>query len=492
MRALSASAWNTGGQEPSSRGADIETNTVAVEPVLRSAAVRRRTDRLLPLHLTPLELFMCADDRPAFPMTFTIIVRLSGTVDRGAFEAALEDMLERHPLLTAVVNAAKSGLPCWVLAKNARPTVNWQPSGTPIASLGWKPINIASEAGLRIWARTTATQCELVLQFHHAVADGVGAYRVIGDLLAAYALHTYCDGSTPRLAPVDPTQLRRRRRTIMTAASSQSSCRLVWQALRSAVRILARRITPLAAPGRESAVAEVVGAVPAIETITLDRAAHERLRSAAADLGGTLNDLLLTTLFQTLHAWNSRHGTIGRGQSLRIMMPTDLRGQEEYEMPAATLTGYTFLTRKARDCLDTRSLMRTIGDETASIKRERLGTRFVDFVTSLSKLPWLLRRAVQWRRCMATAVLSNIGDPSRRFTASFPRVNGLCVCGNLVLEEITGTGPLRPNTRTSFNVFSYNRQLTICNCCDPHRFSAGDTRELLALYVEQLRKHVDI
>lgn len=434
---------------------------------------------------------MCADDRPAFPMTFAIVVRLSGTVDREAFEAALEDTLERHPLLTAVVRTAKGGLPCWVPDKNARPTVDWQPSGKRMASVGWQPIDIATEAGLRVWARTTARQCELVLQFHHAAADGVGAYRVIGDLLAAYAIHTACGGVTPRLAPVEPTQLRRRMRATMAAASSASSCRLVWQALRATARILARRIEPLTAPYRRRAAAEQAGAVPVMATMTLDRAEHERLRSAAADLGGTLNDLLLTTLFQTLHAWNSRHGTLGRGQSLRIMMPIDLRGQEEYDMPAATLTGYTFLTRKARDCLDTQTLMRTIRDETACIKRERLGTQFVDFVTALGKLPWLLRLAVQWRRCMATAVLSNIGDPSRRFTASFPRASGRCVCGNLVLEEITGTGPMRPNTRASFNVFSYNRQLTICNCCDPHRFSAGDTRELLELYVEQLRKHAD-
>ncbi|MBI3463145.1 MAG: hypothetical protein HY000_08820 [Planctomycetes bacterium] len=472
-------------------GTEIETNTAVVEPALQSAAVRPGVDRLLPLHLTPLELFMCADDRPAFPMTFAIVVRLSGTIDRGAFEAALEDTLERHPLLTAVVRSAKSGRPCWVSAKNARPTVNWQPASGPIPSVGWEPIDIVTETGLRIWARATASHCELVLQFHHAAADGVGAYRVIGDLLAAYSIHA-AGGGAARLAPVDPAQLRRRMHAILAAASCKSSRRLVWQALRTTARILARRIAPLTPPRRGRAAGEPVGAVPVIATMTLDRAAHERLRSAAADLGGTLNDLLLTALFQTLDAWNSRHGALGRGQSLRIMMPTDLRGQEEYDMPAATLTGYTFLTRKARDCLDTRTLLRTVRDETAAIKRERLGTRFVDFVTALAKLPWLLRLAVQWNRCMATAVLSNVGDPSRRFTASFPRVGGRCVCGNLVLEEITGTGPMRPKTRTSFNIFTYNRQLTICNSCDPHRFSADDTHELLALYVAQLRKHAAI
>ena len=55
--------------------------------------------RLFPLHLSPIESFMLADDQPGYPMTFVIHLQLAGQIDRRAFEDALAEALQRHPLL---------------------------------------------------------------------------------------------------------------------------------------------------------------------------------------------------------------------------------------------------------------------------------------------------------------------------------------------------------------------------------------------------------
>ena len=97
-------------------------------------------------------------------------------------------------------------------------------------------------------------------------------------------------------------------------------------------------------------------------------------------------------------------------------------------------------------------------------------------------LPFVLSRNV----CLATVVLSNAGDPSRRFTAKFPRQSGRIVCGNLVLEAITGVPPLRVKTRAAFSISQYDRRLAVSLRCDPHYFRLEDTATLLDIYVRRL------
>jgi hypothetical protein len=89
--------------------------------------------------------------------------------------------------------------------------------------------------------------------------------------------------------------------------------------------------------------------------------------------------------------------------------------------------------------------------------------------------------------CFTTAVLTNLGDPTRRFVARLPRTpSGLSV-GNLVLEQITGGPPVRPLTKAAFSIFNSSRNLSVSLKCDPHSYSSLDTQRLLGQYVAQLR-----
>ena len=159
-------------------------------------------------------------------------------------------------------------------------------------------------------------------------------------------------------------------------------------------------------------------------------------------------------------------------------------------MPAANLTSYTFLTRDINKWVSSDDLLSSIQAETQSIKSRRSGTKFMSLVAWASRrqrlLPYLAARNI----CLATVVLSNAADPSRRFTAKFKRNAGRIVCGNLVLESISGVPPLRAKTRATFSISQYDRRVTVSLRCDPHCFTTDNTATLLELYMRRLRQSV--
>jgi hypothetical protein len=369
--------------------------------------------------------------------------------------------------------------------------LNWRSEGTPIACPRGEGIDLAREVGLRVWVRQGKERATVVLQFHHACCDGTGAYRFIGDLLAGYGIRTATGDRRPVFGSVEASLLRtRKRRTLGPTTSPGRELRRL--AIREGWKILAGRPDPLVPSGAGLRNGSPTADFPGFLSASLDRTEHQRLRDVAGRRGATLNDLLLRDAFLTIEQWNRRQRPWRPRRPLRIMMPTDLRGGDDFEMPAANLTGYTFLTREVRDCAAPEDLLRSIRNETALIKDQRSGTAFMDTIFAASSVRWLLPFLLSRNLCLATAVLSNAGDPSRRFTARFPRQYGRVVCGNLVLEEITGVPPLRQKTRATLSISQYQRRLSISLRCTPRLFRPEDTAALLAFYVERLRESAGI
>ena len=88
---------------------------------------------------------MVADDRPAYPMTFFVQLRLLGQVSEEAFVDATRDALERHPLLRSIIALRKANRPCWVEATGHEPLVDWAAEGTPIGCEGGEAMEPTQE-----------------------------------------------------------------------------------------------------------------------------------------------------------------------------------------------------------------------------------------------------------------------------------------------------------------------------------------------------------
>ncbi len=167
-------------------------------------------------------------------------------------------------------------------------------------------------------------------------------------------------------------------------------------------------------------------------------------------------------------------------------MPQNLREREDETMPAAVAMSFAFITRRASMCDDPEKLLHSIRAETESIRRGKLSLYFLGGIAALQgsgMLSWILRR----RACFATAVLTNLGNPTRRFVARFPRESAGHRVGNLRLKSILGVPPLRPLTRAVWGAFQTASTLSIALKCDPQSYSPLDVEQLLGEYVSQLR-----
>jgi hypothetical protein len=150
------------------------------------------------------------------------------------------------------------------------------------------------------------------------------------------------------------------------------------------------------------------------------------------------------------------------------------------------MTAYTFIGARSADLADEDALLDLVRRESLEIKNGTLQKSFINGLTTVMVAPYVLSFLLRHKECFATSVLSNAGDPSRRFTCKLPRRGGKISCDEFTLEAITGVPPLRRNTHCTLSSSTYGRKLTFSMRCSPGHFSLNDTQELLALFCQNL------
>lgn len=444
--------------------------------------------RIFPLHLSSIERFLLDDDRPSHPMAFVIEMDFKGVVETNVFDRAMVAALHRHPLLISRIGPAKNHDECWLKPDGMLPRVDVDNFDAPInLPNGQEWIDLRNEVGLRIWIRQGVDRSRIIFQFHHVCCDGIGAYRFIGDLLAYYAAGV--DGvDVPEIPNIDLKRLRSRADRCRFLSRGSANSQLIKNSLKDCFNIIGKGCQPLAV--NPASKFEEPNPFPGLCSYNFSAKEFSQLRDVSKEMGLMLNDLLILELFQAMHCWNSEVSGREKNSKYRIMMPVDLRNTDDFETPAANVIGYTFVDRRAAELNDRDKLAAGIREETAGIKHNRVGERFNDMIAMGDNVRAFKKFAMRLPRALCTAVLSNIGDPSRRFLARFERSSGCVVAGNLILERISGFPPVRRKSRASFSIVTYRRELTIGLRCDPVEFSKSDTEQLLKLYVAALRKHL--
>ena len=158
-------------------------------------------DDIFPLPMVAFERYMLADDRPEYPMTFVMALRLAGEVDRACMEESLREALLCHPLLRAVVDDKNARRPCWVSAGENPVGFDWEQDTESLQCPEGGAIDLQSQPGLRAWARQGENCVELTFQFHHSCCDGIGAMcfhrRCVAGLCEAHNLGKRWAACTP-------------------------------------------------------------------------------------------------------------------------------------------------------------------------------------------------------------------------------------------------------------------------------------------------------
>lgn len=438
-----------------------------------------RDTRIFPLSLPPIDWLFYCDDHPEYPMVFYIEMEFSGTLDPGLLSDSLCVALSRHPLLLSKIGRAKGNRLCWLPTSEDAPQVQWLGATQAIEIAEGEYLDITRHAGLRIWARPTGDGAKLTFQFHHAACDGTGAYRFLGDLLIAYGMQLPGVAEQCEFGDVDAGTLRVRRGKMIESTEKLNNWALTQQSLAEAWRIAGAKLIPLRVPDQRPA--EKV--VPGVLVRSFSAGEHKCLRNLAVESGVMMNDLLLWQLFRTIGLWN---GDQRGGGSIRILVPSDMRDGDDFLMPAANMTAYTFVTHGQHEW-KSESLLDRIREDTQRIKQGSLQRRYMQSVTAAMSAPRIMSWLLSRKRCLATAILSNAGDPARRFTGRLPRSGGKVQLGDLTLETITGVPPLRRLTHASVSVSSYGRGLFVSMRCDPWLFGDAGTQDFLDLYCDQLK-----
>lgn len=440
---------------------------------------------LFPLPLAPFERLMLLDDRPGQPMTFFGELTFTGEMRPDALHWAAEQALARHPLLGACV-AARGRDWYWMPADTPAP-LDVRQDQSPIMAEPNGAIDLHREPGVRLWARAGAGQTYLLLQFHHACCDGRGAMRFVEDILLAYAAHVA--GAKPDFDRLDRAQLRQRStfRLPKTTSTTNASANL-WRQLRDAYRFHTQRPALLAQPGAVPSGQLANPAFPGTQTHFFTGEEAAAIERAVAACGTTLNDVAMTLLLLTVAEWNQQFAPRDLRRWLRILLPTDLRDRSDLRLPAANRMSLYFLTRRTEDCRSFEELLAGIHCEMQSVKLARVGLDFLMAIGLLQNIPGALSAVLDWPRSLATVLLTNMSDPTRRFRRKLPHDQGRLIIGNVTLNTITGSPPLRPGTGAGFGIGTYAGQIMLNLKCDPRLFTADDTQQLLQALVATWRK----
>ncbi len=441
------------------------------------------TRGIFPLRLTPFEHYMLLDGAPGAWMVFTVIIEAAGTVDRDALQDAAAFATGRNPLCLATVTTDFLGRNFWSLEHDHQPEIYWCDNSPPPAAWSRQP-DLTAEVGVRVLVEQQPDQATITVKFHHAVTDGVGSGQWIDDFLVRYATLTGpADSAPPQPIQLDVQRLLDRRRHRLPLKSRWA---WLWHSFLELFKHFFQVPRPLQMTRIPNADADYFSGI-VTHRFTADET--QQLRRIARDQDASLNACLLCDLFRAIVQWNAAdEKSWFRDPWYRINMPLSMREGADLTSPAANFVGLTFLhRRRSTIAVDREHLLRSVEEECESIKRSRRGTLFLATLSMIHAIPGLLYLSLSVPLCLCTAVLTNLGDPTRRMQTRFPRRDGLLVVGNLLITGAGGAPTLRRHTNAAISVNTYCDQLTFTLHMNTKLFTREDAERFLEIYVAEIR-----
>jgi NRPS condensation-like uncharacterized protein len=238
----------------------------------------------------------------------------------------------------------------------------------------------------------------LILNIHHAAGDGIGALRLMGSILRAYA------GDDDPIPDVDQIEARDIGRIVSASLADRLSRG------RALVEHMARFATPPARVAPDGGVADA----PAygFELIHLDGEEANAALALRRD-GATMNDVLLGALAVAIRRWNEQHEA--DGGRIALMMPVNLRPEEWRFDVLANFASYVTVHVAEDEQDDLGSAIAATADRTRKIKDQGVAGLIVDLLQVPTVLPTGVKQRLQQlipltgNLTVDTAVLSNLG-----------------------------------------------------------------------------------
>ncbi len=445
---------------------------------------------LFPLPLSDFEYYMLSDDRPTHPMVFVMTVRVSGTLSEQPLRESLAELQISHPLLDCRVEKLRGRGWCWVRQTEPAELLDWH-STDHARVVEFVPtvrtISLTHERGIFVDVRAAAECATVTLFLHHACCDGIGALQLIGELFARYGKKTAGpDSKHPEFEPPDADVLRQRENYDAGESSAARQRKSLKRSFGKIARLLLRKPVVLAGSAGLSAECRDSGR-RAIQSQQLPRHVNRSLRAVAAQQNVSINDLFICEMMLHIRDWNRRARQPFGRRWIRLAIPLSMRTRLHDRAPACNIVSYALVTRREQECDDPDALLQSIHQQTSDVLFNREGIVCLKLFRVLRKLPAAMKMFLSLKSCLSTLVLSNIGDVRRRFGGRFPLQDGKWIAGNLVVEQLHGVAPVRPNTRAAVSIGEYAGDLSVSLRTDSMAMNAADSARFLTEYLDRLR-----
>lgn len=456
----------------------VARSVTPVDANVPMPAEGQSADTLYPIELEAFDRMMLDEDSPRRPMVYPQILELTGKLQRPAFESALRQALERNPLFESQLCRNAQGTPYWRSSAKHSVKVLWRTAPEKPLGVGAYRLRLPRTAGARIIVDEHGERTTVHFLWHHAYTDGLGSFRTIGDLLAFYALQVDPTAAAS-VIPLERQRLRSRGEPMLWGPELDVKPVTASDMMMTIVSPVVAKEAVALAGAKQARFDRPRQPFPGLILKDYDPKGFTAIRKAAENKGLTAHELLSFCTYRFVAKWNQEHGRTSTTGLIRVAIPVDLRGRGDEATPASNIVGMFYPSISVADCLDDEKLLQRVKSDAIRSRTEQPAPRLNQALRLGYTIPKLVAASFRGNRCMATCVLSNVGDPSRRLTATLPRQDGKLVAGNVTVENMYGISPLRRGTRLAIGVQSYNRRLTLSMRTDPYRFDLKDTQRMM-------------
>ncbi len=452
------------------------------------------------MRLSDFEYYMVTDDRPSHPMVFVMVVHVVGLLHKPEFQNSLQELIASHPLLGCRVEKRPDKGLSWVPFVSVENVLEWNDVDSETAAHSVpevRSIDISSQSGINVKVLAAADRAQMVMYLHHACCDGIGALQLIGELFARYGRRTTSpDMKQPEFDAVSPEVLLQRENYDAGEAAAKRQKKSLGRIIGKVSRLLLRAPIRLASSAdfqlvsrgtSDSSTASVRQMNShAIQSRVLPKSVHRALRAFAAQANVSINDLFIREMMLQICDWNRKGGIKFGRRWIRLAIPLSMRTSTHDGMPSANVVSYALVTRRERDCDDSAELLRSIHQQTSDVLFNREGIVCLKLFRVLRRIPGAMKMFLSFKTVLSTMVLANVGDVRRRFNGRFPLQKGRWVAGNVLIEQIHGVAPVRPNTRAAMSIGDYAGDLSISLRTDGQVLTAGDSSLFLEEFLQRL------
>ena len=325
-----------------------------------------------------------------------------------------------------------------------------------------RPLHLSISPPLRVLLARSPGGDILMLNVNHAVADGLGALRLMRSIARAYAR------DPDPLPYVDPLGVRQELEQRLRQAGAATQVR------RSLV-IGAKLLDLLQPPEHPGSDNEEKGY--GFETLEMNVEQTAALRVPNRSL--TVNDVLLCALHLAISRWIEH--TVGRCDLVRVLMGMNLRPREWCQEVVGNLSIMSTTSTTPFDRRTTLGALEVVNSQTRRLKRDGTGAALIEILGRACELPVWSKRALARTfddaggRLVDTALLSNLGRIESPSFGDAGRTAGVWYSGPTKRPLGISVGAVSPDNRLHL-VFRYHRSL----------FTPSSARNLIACFRHSL------